>query len=311
MGIDRTKMKLLFVGGCPRSGTSVFQKMMGRHTSVWAGPEFDHSLKIAQLFDIMRKGTEETRRQELYYDTETLRAATRQFMWTTLTGGIKTDDVVYISEKTPANVLCFNFLASLFPDAKFAFVVRDPRAILASLLKVEQKAKEMGSEKRPPASLWAKVELIHSHLAAGDSFLGTHGERCQVVYYEDFVMNPGDKAKEVCEFLDLPFQSQMSDTAYQSALDDIARKNKSPYATSLLKGPVSTERVSKWQDELPVDNRYYVEDYFCRKPLSVLTRYKIERPYWKGRILTIPPRTLDLATRAAQQVLHVGRTILL
>ena len=56
----------------------------------------------------------------------------------------------FYSEKTPWNILVFTGLMELCPGSHFIHIVRDPRAVIASIIKVKAKNKEKGIYK--PAS---------------------------------------------------------------------------------------------------------------------------------------------------------------
>ncbi|MGB0109821.1 MAG: sulfotransferase, partial [Terriglobales bacterium] len=47
--------RLIFVGGSPRSGTTLVQRVLDCHPEIYGGPEFDFVPPIVDLFQEMRR----------------------------------------------------------------------------------------------------------------------------------------------------------------------------------------------------------------------------------------------------------------
>ena len=133
-------MKFVFIGGVPRSGTTMLQKILGNHPQISAGPEFDNIPVIMDLFKKMKSGIK-SGRQEVYYNQEFLKQNFNLFIESLFKNRI-TNETVYISEKTPSNALVFKELLDINTNNKLVFIVRDPRGIAASMKEVCQKAKK-------------------------------------------------------------------------------------------------------------------------------------------------------------------------
>ena len=69
----------VFVGGVPRSGTSMFQKMLDGHSDIYGGPEFD---KVGATIGLYKNylGGIENKRQSLYYSKEEARGYFAQLL---------------------------------------------------------------------------------------------------------------------------------------------------------------------------------------------------------------------------------------
>ena len=52
--------RLVFVGGSPRSGTTLVQGVLNHHLKVYGGPEFDFIPSIAELYQKLLRGLEKT-----------------------------------------------------------------------------------------------------------------------------------------------------------------------------------------------------------------------------------------------------------
>jgi hypothetical protein len=132
--------RLIFVGGAPRSGTTLVQNMLDCHEEIYGGPEFLHIPDIVRVrsklhASIARKWI------DLICSYEQVDKMTAAWIEDFLLPLADAQRARFFSEKTPENVLVFPQLIELFPKARFIFVVRDPRAIVSSLLEVGARAR--------------------------------------------------------------------------------------------------------------------------------------------------------------------------
>jgi protein-tyrosine sulfotransferase len=125
----------IFIGGVPRSGTSIFQKILDGHSQIYGGPEFDHIYTTLKLYSNYKNGVEVTKRQKHYYSEKEVLQRFRTLLNDFLSTKLNQEKVTYLSEKTPSNLLVFHQLKEIFPKSKFIWVIRDPRANLFSFKK--------------------------------------------------------------------------------------------------------------------------------------------------------------------------------
>ena len=135
--------RFIFVGGSPRSGTTLVQNILDTHTEICGGPEFLHLPDIVglrnNLYNLIDRGwitkfcsyNQVDRSICSLIENLLLPLADRQ-------------GCQFLSEKTPANVLIFSELMELFPQAMFIHIIRDPRAIIAPMIRVGIRNKEKG-----------------------------------------------------------------------------------------------------------------------------------------------------------------------
>lgn len=103
-------------------------------------------------------------------------------------------------DHTPANCMYAHTLAELFPEAKFVHIVRDGRAVAASLLALPWKFHNA----HKVSEFW--VKRVGYGLAA-EAQLGP--SRCVRVRYEDLVLNPEPTLRALSEFAELDFEPAM------------------------------------------------------------------------------------------------------
>lgn len=200
---------LIFVGGVPRSGTTLVQNMLDSHPEVTGGPEFLHLPDIIGLRDRLNKSVARGH-INFYCSSAQVDARLARLIEDFLLPVLAKSDAKYLSEKTPENVLVFRELLDLFPKARFLFVIRDPRAVVASMIKVKQK--HLQKHERPPAflrSVWANIAYIKKCNGAGFSALQSVPERVLPVVYEDLVRDPEAGTRRISEFLGIPWSEKM------------------------------------------------------------------------------------------------------
>ena len=244
-----------FVVGSARSGTTLLRLMLNAHPAVSVPPE---SRFVVELW----RGSEEV-------DAETTLAALsrhRQFASWDLpieavrtqlarTGTVRYADVMEAAyrafahlrgkprwgDKTPRYVEHVPLLARLWPRARFVHLVRDGRDVALSYADVPFGPKRVAES----AALWAtrvSLGVVHGRALGPDRYLEMR--------YEELVARPEDRARTLCDFLELDFDARMLDYARRArdaVLPRAARYN--PHVTE----PPRTDTRS-WQHDMPPEH---------------------------------------------------------
>lgn len=130
-------------------------------------------------------------------------AAVRAFIYETLLQHNKNSDV--FCDKDPFILKNAFYLSSLFPNGKFIFMIRDPRAVVHSVMtrKVTITGFSM-TDYRLNFKLWNKgVEVMH------EQCLNVTSNKCLMVFYEQLVLQPVKTIRMILQFLDLPWVEQV------------------------------------------------------------------------------------------------------
>lgn len=192
--------RLVFVGGSPRSGTTLVQRILDCHPEIYGGPEFDFVPQVVDLFQDMRRSIH-SGRIDAIVNEDALVDAFRRLLVTLFLPKLQAQGVSYLSEKTPGNVFAFPWLEEYAPEAKKILVIRDPRDVVSSMLEVGGRQRlRQGRAYGFVRDTMAAVDYVNRCLRAGIPFTETNAN-CLTVYYEDVVSDPLLAANRMYSFV--------------------------------------------------------------------------------------------------------------
>ncbi|MBE9066956.1 sulfotransferase [Leptolyngbya cf. ectocarpi LEGE 11479] len=134
-------------------------------------------------------------------------------------------------EKTPKNALRIPFLRSIFPNAKFIFLHRQPAANISSIMEAWKSGRFVTYKNLPdwsglPWSLllppgWQTLkqaslaEIAAFQWQSANQSILTALERLPqsqwcVVKHEDFIAEPRQHVQQLCKFMEIPFDTKLS-----------------------------------------------------------------------------------------------------
>ncbi|MCA8976405.1 MAG: sulfotransferase [Planctomycetes bacterium] len=232
--------------GAPRSGTTYLQGIMVRHPEVAISNE-------VRLFEWLRRAT------TMPDDERVLFGRADEFLGhlrRELPGVIRSwyaamaPRARWWGDKNPhyaESRATLDTIVELFPGARFVHIVRDPRAVIGSLLKKRH------ADGRP----WVIPEeahvLVGTHLNIAAEFgQACGGERFFELRYEDLVADDEARASELFEWLGIPFTDEVAAFCRSQQRERTA-----------FSGPTSdlgvaggrAEAIAAWSAALPADAR--------------------------------------------------------
>lgn len=156
----------------------------------------------------------------------------------------------------------FPVLARAFPTAKFIGIVRDPRAAMASSIKLREKEPELVPLMYSFAHSWRK------HIAFTRKFLSMSElkDRFMVVKYEDLASNPEPTTQKLCEFMDVEYDPKMLDTNKFRAYRGDKWTNYSNF--NVPEQGIYKDAVTKWKSFLDKKTIEFIE-YICDPDMRV------------------------------------------
>jgi hypothetical protein len=201
--------RLVFVGGPERSGTTLLQNILDSHPDIHGTPPFIHLEDMLALRKKFHHSVEQGFMTH-FCDRDDVDCAVNHMIARLLGPAVEKSETRLVSEKTPGNALVFDGIHTLLPQARFILVVRDPRAIISSLLAVGERGKRMGQrEPNHTRRVRDAIRRVRRHLAAGFDFAKRNPAVCWVVRYEDLVLDPEAETRRVCVFLGIEWTEAM------------------------------------------------------------------------------------------------------
>jgi len=203
-------MRKLFIVGCPRSGTTMVQQALNRHSSITIPPEtkffFSYlgQSRRQQLRHLQRlrsdlgiplddpgkriRSAEDARRA---YD-EMARLYLER---------LGKSHARYFGDKTPEHTGQLGRILSLFPDSKIIFVYRDGRDVALSLTRVPW----MSGNLYVNFLVWLYYYRVLTR-ARGGGVPNVYFAR-----YEDIVAAPANEFRRILDFLELPDEAAVAE----------------------------------------------------------------------------------------------------
>lgn len=233
-------MKQCFVVGVGRSGTTLVSAFIGAHPKV--EPFAETAVLRRYIFSKAKNPKENALKDEKLARNPELLEKLRNH------SDIKTAylqvmceaklDVIYKLDKDPRLIEFIPQTATLFPEAKFVHVLRDPRDVLASKLKAE----------------WSRDRSLFSYLVASRVQLKSARNaenklrgRVFVLRYEDFLSHPEQQCKNLCKFLEIQYDDSMLD--HLSAARTLVDESEVQWKGNVHK-PLMKNNTGNWKPTL-------------------------------------------------------------
>jgi hypothetical protein len=277
----------IIVAGMPRSGTTLLSAMLSAHSEIAIAPE-THFLttwanrypdpgdpdieRLKAFWDAYTEGErfaslgldaarvwrriEQSRRPDLRAAFTALLAGYADFCGKSIFG-----------EKTPGNEHRLGLVFGWYPEAKAVYIVRDPRAVVASLMRMPWSHRAPGIHARR----WqVSVDAVSSWRDDG---------RVHVLRYEDLIRAPEAELEALCDFLEVGFEPDMLENYGQQAGPLIAGR---PWKEEVRR-PLNEAALERWRGHLPVTEVALIE-HVARTGMQRFgyetSGHKVDPPCW-------------------------------
>jgi len=252
----RNQKKILipvFIGGHPRSGTTLLGDLIGSHSDCICTPESQFKTSVYRRLNLhgnespdLRKAMDMIRRHwrfriwaldvsEVPYSE--IHSYGELILWLAKSYSLKYSrhDAKMWIDHTPANIQFADLLTELLPEARFINIVRDGRAVAASIMPLDWGANTIDRA----AHSWVKD--ISCGIAA-EYAMGK--DRVLRIRYEELIRETEETLREICLFLNMEYQPQMIQGGGFKVPGYTTRQH------SLLGKKPDAKRVNAWERRL-------------------------------------------------------------
>ncbi len=287
-------MDLVLIAGAQRSGTTLTQTLLANCL-----PKAPILSEAHLLCDILRAHDRAVRdwskTKHFYATREELRAFTAAVAERYLADLRKrygADATLVLKDPSFARVP--GTIAEVLPEAKFLFCVRDPRDVVASLLKIGQRELAAGNEidryaKRDVQSMCNKI--LKSYRAIDEEALP---RATAVVHYEALVRTPEAEITRIGQELDLPVDPENLGKPKWLEADS---RHKKTWTSELEGGGASTKSVGSFRSIMSSGELFRVQ-LLCGKIMARFGYHKDELALGLGERIRIALAAFPFRRRA-------------
>jgi hypothetical protein len=228
--MSSNQVPLCFIVGCPRSGTTLLQRIVNAHSLItivpeifWithfvnahSGPRLEDPISVQNVRALM----DHKRFPELQLSRDEFER---------LLGGkfsIPCGDFItslfeeyrdvqrkpFVGNKTPQYVQNIPTFHARWPSAKFIHIIRDGRDVALSVLNWKKADRTAGrfatwtDDRVSTAALWWRRNVLLGREAGNQIGPQLYYE----IHYESLILRPQEECVKLCSFLDLPYDEQM------------------------------------------------------------------------------------------------------
>ncbi len=187
-------------------------------------------------------------------------------------------------------------IMSMFPDFRFLFLVRDPRAVAASQ-----------RDTRASTGIPLGTDVIRSALGWRSALRRMRqfpADRVRIVRYEDMILDTVRTLEAIDEFLGLAGRDV--DGGGQSSYFDLLPTNERHMHANVAEDNPRIDRVSSWETLLPPGDVAVIECLLRREMRSLGYEPRSAEPEFGRAAAAMPRIAAMLAARAARKTLSYG-----
>ncbi len=259
----------IFVVGASRSGTTLLQLLLNAHPNITVSGElhyFDTILQLKKMVptiesdadlkdffvhlprvsgfqylpridDVLEKVQERLRHEDS-------RSYEKFYYFLLKEYALLEKPTSRFGEKTPENIRYLEQIIEIFPNARIIHIVRDPRDVVSSMLKVAWTANDVVMN-----TLKWKCDMF-----CGIEFSLKHPSAYLEIRYEDLVLKSEAQLTSVCTFLNEPYDRRM----LEFHTDSRAHIKDEPWKEGTFNS-VNPTSIGKWKTDLSAARVHIIE----------------------------------------------------
>jgi hypothetical protein len=227
---ERLVSKPTFILSSVRSGSTLLRVILDSHSQIYS----PHEIHLREMKVRVRDGYPRRSLREMGLDADKL----RYLMWDrVLHRELERSGKSIIVNKTPNDVFIVDKIAAAWPDARFIFLLRHPAAIAGS------RAAARGDKDTPEQNANRVRRYCDAVERARQKYPGL------TVRYEDLTADPTRVTKEICEFLEVPWEESMLD--YGQYQHGKFKPGLGDWTENIRSGRVQPPKPLPTRDEIP------------------------------------------------------------
>ncbi|HDH26695.1 MAG TPA: sulfotransferase [Actinobacteria bacterium] len=198
----------IFIVGLFRSGTTLVRYILGSHSNIACPGE---TTFLADMDRMLNDERSLAGFDAMGFDRSDVLSRARQFVAYFYENYARSRDKARWADKSPTYVDHLDFLAELFPDARFVLVVRNPLDQIHSHTQGgrlrPERLDRYGTTAEDPRILGARYWNEKTLLLL--DFANRNPSRCQMIGYEELCEEPEAVSRRLFDFLGEPWQPQV------------------------------------------------------------------------------------------------------
>lgn len=242
------EMEIVFIGGMPRSGTTLLRVMLDSHPDIRCGGETRVIPRLLNMRNVWLKSPFESQRLlEAGISADVLDNAVGEFILEIIARHGR--PAKRLCNKDPFTLKSAVYIRSIFPKSKFLYLIRDGRAVAHSI--ISRKVTISGFNLTDYRQCLLKWDAATKVMYDQCNTLGP--KICHQVYYEKLVLHPEKTLRDIMKFLNLPWnESVLHHEQFVNQPDGI-ELSKLERSTDQVVKPINTEMLSRWVNAIPKD----------------------------------------------------------
>jgi protein-tyrosine sulfotransferase len=248
--------KIIAIGGCARSGTTLTRVVLDSHSTIIIGPPTSVFIPIKlDTYDIAFRLALDAER--VNYIAATSAGDRVRFIEALALECKRAYNKTIWGDKTARNVHRFDWILRHFPNSRVIHVIRDGRDVVCSL-KNHRRRQVIHGELQPLKNeMPLEICIDRWTRSINDGLVYRGDSRYHEIRYEDLVENPEATIKQVCGFLNVPFEDNMLKFhQVKGPLRDPIRFPQNLEATL----PLYKTSIGRWRTELTREEQRLTED---------------------------------------------------